>query len=246
MKSLINIHKPIMLNQMSHGSGSKVKLKIWHPQCWMLRATSDVDAGLIAYGVYARGSDIYTHSAVYGDSRKSTTKLIEAVTASELTDEVKELDQSYPFSSVDASRPGNHTQGLLVKYRNQNSIYESMISCGFFPTEPIRVRGGDEYWTAATVEDRNDISSLLETVADSENANITIKKIISSENAFAANPRLQKLSERQLEVFELAQQEGYYEWPREVSATDLAARMSITKATFLEHLRKAESKLLNF
>jgi predicted DNA binding protein len=212
----------------------------------MLRTTSDVDAGIVSYGVYARGSDIYTHSAVYGDSRKSTTKLIEAITASELTDEVKELDQSYLFSDINASRPGNHTRGLLVQYRSRNSIYESLISRGFFPTEPIRVRNGNEYWTAATVEDRNDVPTLLESVADDENADITVEKVISSENASASNPRLQKLSERQREVFELAQQEGYYTWPREVSASDLAARVNITKATLLEHLRKAESKLLNF
>lgn len=212
----------------------------------MLRTTSDADAGIIAYGVYARGSDIYTHSAVYGDSRKATTKLIESITASELTDEVKELDRSYPFSDPDASRPGNHTRALLVEYRSRNSIYESLISSGFFPTEPIRVRDGREYWTAATVNDRNKIPALLESIADDENAEITVEKVISSENESSTNPRLQKLSERQREVFELAQQEGYYTWPREVSASDLAARVDITKATLLEHLRKAESKLLNF
>ena len=52
------------------------------------------------------------------------------------------------------------------------------------------------------------------------------------------------LSERQREVYDLARAEGYYSWPRETSAGDLAAELDVSKATLLEHLRKAESKLL--
>ncbi|MFC6725251.1 helix-turn-helix domain-containing protein, partial [Halobium palmae] len=53
------------------------------------------------------------------------------------------------------------------------------------------------------------------------------------------------LSERQREVFELARKRGYYTWPREVSASDLADELALSKATVLEHLRKAEAKLLD-
>lgn len=52
------------------------------------------------------------------------------------------------------------------------------------------------------------------------------------------------LSERQAEVVTLALEGGYYEWPREADAETLAARLDITHSTFLEHLRKAEARLL--
>ncbi|MFD1644088.1 helix-turn-helix domain-containing protein [Haloarchaeobius litoreus] len=52
------------------------------------------------------------------------------------------------------------------------------------------------------------------------------------------------LSDRQAEVVGLAIEEGYYEWPRETDAETLAAALDITHSTFLEHLRKAESRLL--
>ncbi|WP_256297622.1 helix-turn-helix domain-containing protein [Haloarchaeobius salinus] len=52
------------------------------------------------------------------------------------------------------------------------------------------------------------------------------------------------LSERQAEVVGLAIEAGYYEWPRETDAETLAAQLDITHSTFLEHLRKAESRLL--
>lgn len=52
------------------------------------------------------------------------------------------------------------------------------------------------------------------------------------------------LSDRQTEVVALALTEGYYEWPRTVDAKTLAAELDIAHSTFLEHLRKAEARLL--
>jgi len=53
-----------------------------------------------------------------------------------------------------------------------------------------------------------------------------------------------RLTDRQYEVIERALESGYFEWPREVTSEELASDMGISRATLLEHLRKAESKLL--
>lgn len=52
------------------------------------------------------------------------------------------------------------------------------------------------------------------------------------------------LSSRQEEVIELALESGYFDWPRQVDAETLADRLGIAHATLLEHLRKAEKKIL--
>ncbi|XVH33509.1 helix-turn-helix domain-containing protein (plasmid) [Haloferacaceae archaeon DSL9] len=52
------------------------------------------------------------------------------------------------------------------------------------------------------------------------------------------------LSKRQLEVVRAALANGYYDWPRESDAQAIASELEITHPTFLEHLRKAEKKLL--
>jgi len=52
------------------------------------------------------------------------------------------------------------------------------------------------------------------------------------------------LSDRQGEVVELALDAGYFEWPRETDSEMLAEKLGIAHSTFLEHLRKAEKKLL--
>jgi predicted DNA binding protein len=52
------------------------------------------------------------------------------------------------------------------------------------------------------------------------------------------------LTDRQFEVIECALKEGYFEWPRDASSEEISEKLNISRATFLEHLRKAQSKLL--
>ncbi|MWV65098.1 bacterio-opsin activator [Halorubrum sp. JWXQ-INN 858] len=52
------------------------------------------------------------------------------------------------------------------------------------------------------------------------------------------------LSRRQQEAVETAIEAGYYDWPRGADAETVASELGITHPTFLEHLRKAEKKLL--
>ena len=53
------------------------------------------------------------------------------------------------------------------------------------------------------------------------------------------------LTPAQREVFELARERDYYQWPHGVSTRELADELDVSKTTMLEHLRKAEGKLLD-
>jgi predicted DNA binding protein len=52
------------------------------------------------------------------------------------------------------------------------------------------------------------------------------------------------LTDRQMEVFDLACRSGYYEEPKKVTIAEMAERLGISESTFAELLRKAEKKLL--
>lgn len=52
------------------------------------------------------------------------------------------------------------------------------------------------------------------------------------------------LSERQREAIEAAHEAGYYEWPREVTAEEVAADLDIAAPTFHQHRRAAERKVV--
>jgi PAS domain S-box-containing protein len=53
-----------------------------------------------------------------------------------------------------------------------------------------------------------------------------------------------RLTERQLEVVEAAYHAGYFEWPRETTAEELAAALDIASPTLHQHLRKAHRRLV--
>ncbi|MDY6764895.1 MAG: bacterio-opsin activator domain-containing protein [Halobacteria archaeon] len=54
----------------------------------------------------------------------------------------------------------------------------------------------------------------------------------------------ENLTERQLMTLRKAYLSGFYEWPRKISGDDLAESMDISRATFHQHLRAAERKIL--
>lgn len=58
------------------------------------------------------------------------------------------------------------------------------------------------------------------------------------------NESASNLTDRQYEVIELALGRGYFEWPRRTDSDALASELGISRPTLLEHLRKAQSKLL--
>lgn len=53
------------------------------------------------------------------------------------------------------------------------------------------------------------------------------------------------LTDRQREVVTAALTRGYYDWPREITNSELAEELGISRATLHEHLRKAERTLLS-
>jgi hypothetical protein len=52
------------------------------------------------------------------------------------------------------------------------------------------------------------------------------------------------LTDKQRRVVSTARKLGYYEYPRRINAKQLAEKVGLSQATTLEHLRKAESRLM--
>lgn len=53
-----------------------------------------------------------------------------------------------------------------------------------------------------------------------------------------------RLTEKQWNALQVAYHSGYFEWPRDSSATDVAQSMGVTQPTFTGHLRAGERKLM--
>lgn len=157
------------------------------------------------------------------------------------SDSVWQADGPHPTATTGS---GAVNQGIVVRYDIKNSINDALVSRGFIPDEPVRMYDGREYWTVLVDANRETVNERVEAVREEMNADIHIMDITAAYSASGVLPT-NKLSARQRETFELARERGYYTWPRDVSASDLAAELDVSKATLLEHLRKAEAKLLD-
>jgi predicted DNA binding protein len=56
---------------------------------------------------------------------------------------------------------------------------------------------------------------------------------------------LEDLTPQQLRAVNLAIEKGYFEIPKKVNLEELSQQMKLSRTTFLEHLRKAEKKILS-
>ncbi|AXR76330.1 helix-turn-helix domain-containing protein [Natrarchaeobaculum sulfurireducens] len=227
--------------------GVRLTLEIWHPNCWTLEVTEATDANLIAHTVYqSTDGKVKGHFTAYADSAGSIEDLIEATRKSGLTSSVIEMKRRHEFD-YRGPVPGSVTTELFVEYDPKHTISDALASKGFVQDAPVRVRDGREHWPVFVNEtDRTCLRERLDGVRDASDATIDVTKIythgVQSRHVLR---RVDTLSNRQREIFELACEHDYYAWPREITTNELAEEVGLAKTTLLEHLRKAEAKLLN-
>jgi predicted DNA binding protein len=219
-----------------------LSFELWHPDCWALQVTDTVDTELFAYGTLTDGRVARERYIVSGDSEAALSQTIETVRESPLTTTVAELG-----STPDGPAIGSHTREIFVEFDAANSIDSAFVTRGFVYDGLPKMVDGHEEWSVLVHAPRREIFETLDTIRAERDADIRLERIAGVESPTARSPdeRERHLSPRQQEALALARERGYYEWPREVTAGELATELGVAKTTFLEHLRRAESKLLD-
>jgi predicted DNA binding protein len=225
---------------MATDGGLRLTLDIWHPDCWTLEVTETTDAGLLGHGVHSVEGRATGRFTAYADTAEGVEALLAAIEDSPHTHSVWETEEA---TTDGGAVPGEATRSLLVEYDLDKSINDALVSRGFIPDEPVRMVGGREYWTVLVREGRETVRGRLDAVREEMDAEVQVEVVTTPVGGAGVLPT-DDLSERQREVFELARKRNYYSWPREVSAAELADEVGVSKPTFLEHLRKAEAKVL--
>jgi predicted DNA binding protein len=219
-----------------------LSFELWHPDCWALQVTDVADAELLAYGTLTDGQVARERYIVGGESAAALDQTVETIRESPLTTTVAELGATLHGPTI-----GSHTREIFVEFDAANSIDSSFVTRGFVYDGLPKMVDGHEEWSVLIHAPRRDVFETLDTIRAERDADITLQRIAGVESPArqSMDERERHLSPRQREALALARERGYYEWPRDVTAGELASDLGVAKTTFLEHLRKAEGRLLD-
>jgi len=239
------------MSQTDSRAGTRLTLDLWHPNCWAIDATQEVTGGVLAHAIYTTPTTADLRSAsvnglftAFGDTTAEVETLLDRIDASPHSGELLELQERF---GAGHAAPGNVVREFFLEYKPGDMVCPVLLEHGFVHSAPVRIEDGREEWEVCFAGERTDIEPSLDGVREDAGADIEIKRITSGGDSRQPERqrRLDSLTPTQREVFDLACDEGYYEWPRGASTRELAELSEVSKTTLLEHLRKAEAKLLN-
>jgi predicted DNA binding protein len=123
----------------------------------------------------------------------------------------------------------------VITWAEQGSIIDNIIRKNCVFIGPTVVKDGVENWhiVAPTREELQEVVAGLEECAD----------IAYIRNSEGTEPDI-GLTERQMNTLRAAVEMGYFDTPRRASIKDVAKKLNISASTAVEHLRKAEKKVL--
>ncbi|WP_049925719.1 helix-turn-helix domain-containing protein [Halopiger goleimassiliensis] len=231
-------------------SSVRLTLDLWHPNCWAIEATDRTGGGVLAHAVYNSPTTGESPETVrglftaFGETSAEVEQLLDAIRESEHSGEVFELQERFGRAR---NAPGNVVREFFLEYDPSEMVCPTLLENGFVHSAPVRIEDGSEEWNLCFAGDRSAIEASLDDVREQSGAEVTITSITTADSPDRSTRehRLDTLTSAQREVFEHAREASYYEWPREITTRELADDLDLAKSTLLEHLRRAESKLLD-
>jgi predicted DNA binding protein len=152
--------------------------------------------------------------------------------------DVKSIDKM-EIISVIKSEGNKHT--CLAKYfeteEDMDKFQETDLD--LINTTPTII--SEEKVTASVIGENENLNKFIEMLkrngAKILNMNIT-------KAAYHKHNILNVLTEKQRDILITAHKHGYYDYPKRINSQQLADKVDIGKATLVQHLRKAEGRLL--
>lgn len=127
---------------------------------------------------------------------------------------------------------------LIVGEDNISNIMDNSL----FFLKPVYFEKGYEYWEMGSWS-KKDLTNFYEKVK--KVADVTLLKLQKENPDIFIQYAIPRFTDNQRNAIEFAMKEGYYRYPRKNSVEAIAKKAKVPRSTYQEHLRKAESKLMN-
>ena len=191
---------------------------------------------------------IYSPTTVVGSSYYAVIEFWHNDAKRALKDLVKLLKQDEYISSIQVIQKDSWGAKIIIN-RRATGVLKAAYSTNSLILWPASIRKGIECYSIL-VQDHSSVKKLEELVERlSLEKTKAWFKITDRENIFKEcriQELLFKLTSAEKEALFTAYELGYFEQPRIHSSDEVAKHLNISRVTFLEHLRKAEKKIISF
>lgn len=204
--------------------------KVWHDNCIYLENSSKFNVVISMYPLnsYVEGKYRYHTNVNILTGKKEDIK--------KFVDSIKKDKRCMEFNGE-----GN----VFLSYlRLESSDYHTTnyYTPKIFLLKPIVHKDGKEDWYFGAWE-KEIITEMLSVFK--KHFNVEVLSIKRKEFTDIFIPQIMpKMTDKQKESLRLAIKKGYYNFPKKTDLEKLSKLMGISRVTFQEHLRKAESKIL--
>lgn len=115
------------MDAISSDDALRLTFDVWHPGCWVLEVTEQIDVGFLGYGVYTRDDgQATTHFTTYADTQVTIEEALDLVRAHSSVDSVSEMTQQY--RQQDFPSPGNARRELLVEHDGTTGYFAFRVA----------------------------------------------------------------------------------------------------------------------
>lgn len=96
--------------------------------------------------------------------------------------------------------------------------------------------------TVTMLGENENLNRFLDYIKKGENKILSINVYRAS---YQKHDLLNVLTEKQRDILKAAHQFGYYDYPKKINSEKLSKKVDVSKATLVQHLRKAEGRIMN-
>lgn len=130
---------------------------------------------------------------------------------------------------------------IIISAQAPNRLFKKLINkakTDVIWTTPTNYRNG--ITTFSCIGEANELQKVLKGLKLFG----TVSNISYHRPVYQEHNVLSVLTDKQKEIIIAAKKYGYYDYPRKIDAGKLAEKVGVSKATVVEHLRKAEGRLM--
>ncbi len=204
------------------------ELKVWHEGGMQLELSKELDVVVASY-----------YLNVFKNRGHELVAKVFTVTGRDKAEFIRRFQE-------DKRATHFHAEGdqLYCAIPPNKIFHNAVLDKSIFFVKPIITKKGFEYWTVASW-DKTALQDLVRKIGGSKRfAQAKLLSLSQKNLSFFIPTIFGELTGKQRGAIELAYENGYYTFPRKISVEQLAQLAKTPRATFQEHLRKAEAKIL--